>query len=92
MRFEFGQFEVLAPVWSDHMDDSNSAQMRSFVLDTVLTEFRDSNFSIFISPQSLMMATFLTNGSEAACAASAASSRQVSQMRRMPGRVAELAA
>jgi hypothetical protein len=76
MRFEFGQFEVLAPVWSAPMDDSNSAQMRSFVLDTLLTEFRDSNFSIFITPQSLMMATFFTNGPEAECAASAASSHR----------------
>ena len=53
-------------------------------------QFYISNFSIFISPQSLMMATFLTNGSEAECAASAASSRHVSQMRRTPGRVAVL--
>jgi hypothetical protein len=52
-------------------------------------QFYISNFSIFISPQSLMIATFLTNGSEAEWAASAASSRQVSQMRRTPGRVAD---
>lgn len=55
---------------ADPMDDCDTHNPVNPV--NYVSENYISNFSIFISPQSLMMATFLTNGSEAECAASAA--------------------